>query len=68
MAESDIWKKEENLENAKELVDEFEERVEAEIRRVERVNQKWRVKTNLRAEKFRRSKLLRRYIAKILYG
>ena len=31
--ESDTWKRKENLENAKELVDEFEERLEAEVRR-----------------------------------
>ena len=31
-AENDIWKREKNLENAKELVDEFEGRLEAEVR------------------------------------
>jgi len=31
-AENDTWKKEEDLENAKELVDEFEGRVNVEVR------------------------------------
>ena len=30
--ESDTWEKEEDLRNAKELVDDFEERLEAEVR------------------------------------
>ena len=33
MAENDIWKKEEDLENARELVDKFEGRMSAEIRK-----------------------------------
>jgi len=35
MAESDIWEKERDLENTKELVNEFEERLGAEVRRQE---------------------------------
>ena len=31
-AESDIWEKEEDLRNTRELVDDFEERLEAEVR------------------------------------
>ena len=33
-----MWEKEKDLENTKELVDEFEERLGAEVRRVEEVN------------------------------
>jgi len=36
MAENDTWEKEEDLENAKELVDEFEGRLNAEVRQQER--------------------------------
>jgi len=32
MAENDIWKKKEDLENAKELVEEFKGRLNAEVR------------------------------------
>ena len=32
MAEDDIWEKEENLKNAKELVDEFKGRLNIEVR------------------------------------
>ena len=32
MAENDTWEKEEDLENTKELVDEFEERLNMEVR------------------------------------
>jgi len=33
MAEHDTWEREENLGNAKETVEEFEERMSAEVRR-----------------------------------
>ena len=49
-------------------MDEFEERLEAEVRRQERVNQRWRVKLNLRAEEFKRSELLGKFMAKLLFG
>ena len=32
MAENDIWEKEEDLKNTKELVDEFERRLNVEVR------------------------------------
>jgi len=35
--ENNIWKKEKDLENAKELIDKFEGRIEAEVRRQERI-------------------------------
>ena len=63
-----MWEKKEDLENTKELVNKFEKRLEVEVRRVKGVNQRWKVKMNLKAEKFRRSELLGRYTAKVLYG
>ena len=61
MAEYDSWEKEEDLENTKELVAEFEGRMNAEVRRQE--------KLDLAEEKnFRRVELPGKYTAKILYG
>jgi len=68
MAENDIWKKEEDLENARELVDKFEGRLSIEVRRQERIEERWKVQMNPEAEKFRRGELLERYMAKILFG
>jgi len=68
IAENDIWKKEENLENTRELVDEFEERISTEVRRQEGIDEKWKIKLSPNAEEFRRSKLPGKYIVKILFG
>ena len=58
--EHDSWKKEENLENAKELVAEFEERINAKVRRQK--------KLDIAEEKnFRRGELLGKYMVKMLY-
>ena len=59
-AESDIWKKEEDLKNVKKLVEDFEGRVEAEIRRQEKLD---------KAEEwdFRKGELLGKFTAKMLY-
>ena len=70
---NNIWKKEKNLENAKKLVDEFEGRIEAEVRQQEEVEKKnldkaWNVKLNPNIEEFRKSMLLEKYTAKILFG
>ena len=51
------------MKNAKELVDNFEGRVGAEIRRQERVVKKKREK-----EEYRRMELPGKYMAKLLYG
>jgi len=61
MAEGDIWERREDLGNAKEAVAEFEERIEVEVRKQERVD---------RAEErnFRREELLVKFIARMLYG
>jgi len=38
MAEYNIWKREENLENVKKVVAEFERRISIEVRRQEKLN------------------------------
>jgi len=62
IAESDIWEKEKDLRNAKELVDDFEGRIGAEIRCQEGVEKKER------KEEYRRMKFPGKYTAKPLYG
>jgi len=61
MAKHDSWEREENLENAKEVVAEFEERVNIEVRQQEQLD-------TAEEKDFRRGKLPEKYIAKILYG
>ena len=68
MAENNMWQKKENLGNAKELVDEFEGRLEAEVRRQKGIEERWNVKINLRADEFKRMELLGKYMVKLLYG
>jgi len=65
---SNIWEKEKDLENTKELVNKFEERLSTKIRRQEEVDQKWKTKLNLRVDKSKRMELLGKYIVKLLYG
>jgi len=57
----DTWERREDLGNAKKVLEEFEERVDIEVRRQEKIN---------RAEKqnFRRGKLPGKFTAKMLYG
>jgi len=58
--EHDSWEKEEDLENTKELVAEFERRMNLEVRRQE--------KLDIAEEKdFRREELPGKYIARMLY-
>ena len=59
-AESDTWEKKEDLKNAKELVDDFEGRLGAEVRQ-----QAEEKKTE--REKYRRMELPEKYTAKLLY-
>ena len=60
MAESDTWEKKEDLENTREALKEFEERMDAEVRRQE--------KLEMAEEKnFRRRELPGKFTAKILY-
>ena len=60
MVEHDSWKKEESLENAKEVVTEFERRLNAEIRRQEKLDM-------MEERDFRRGELPERYTVKMLY-
>jgi len=50
------------------LVDEFEGRLSTEVRRQKGIEQIWRVKLNPRVNKFRKSELLEKYMAKLLFG
>ena len=61
MAEQNTWEREEDLGNVREVVGEFEERMNAEIRRQEKLDR-------MEEKDFRRRELLGKYIAKILYG
>jgi len=65
--ENDTWEREEDLGNTRELVDEFEGRLSAEVRRQEKIKQGGGIK-NPRTEEYKRSELLERYTAKLLYG
>jgi len=60
MVEHDSWEKKKNLENTKEIVTEFERRMNAEIKQQEKL---------VMAEErdFRREKILGKYMAKMLY-
>ena len=60
MVEHDSWKKEESLENAKEVVAEFEGRMNAEVRRQEKLDV-------MEEKDFRRGELPEKYIARMLY-
>ena len=68
MVEENTWEGIENLKNAMEIVEEFEEgRFEEEIRRI-KIKREKEMKLNLEAEEFKRGELLGRYTAKLLYG
>ena len=70
MVEKDIWEESENPGNMMDLVENFEKKIkEEEIRRVQMRKEREKERAlNLEAEVFKRSKLLRKYIAKILFG
>ena len=59
--EYNFWKKEEDLENAKKVIVEFQERLNTKVRKQEKLDM---------AEKkdFRRGELSGKYTAKMLYG
>jgi len=60
-AEHDTWERKEDLGNAREVLEEFEERMNAEVRRQE--------KLDMEEEKdFRRGELPGKFMAKMLYG
>jgi len=60
-AEHDLWEKKEDLENTRELVNEFEGGLSAEVRRQKKIDMKGE-------KEFRRGILLDKYTAKLLYG
>ena len=61
IAEHNSWKRKKDLENAKETIIKFKERLSIEVR--------WQEKLDRIEERdFRRGKLLEKYIAKMLYG
>ena len=67
-AEGNTWEGLENLKNAMEKVEEFENgRFEEEIRRI-RMKKGKEMRLNPKAEKFKRGELPGRYTAKLLYG
>jgi len=61
MVESNTWERKEDLEHARELVNEFKGRMNAEVRRQEKID--------MAEEKdFRREELPGKFTAKMLYG
>jgi len=66
-AENNTWKKEKDLGNMRELVNEFKRRIKVEVRRQEELNKVWKVKLNSNMEKFKKSKLLKKYTIRILF-
>ena len=67
MVEENMWKRLENLNNAMKKVEEFEKRrFDEEIQRIQ-VRKEKEIKLNPKAKEFKREKLPKKYIAKILY-
>ena len=60
-AEGDTWKRKEDLKNAREALEEFEERMNAEVRRQEKIDM-------AEERDFRRRELPGKFMAKMLYG
>ena len=60
MAEEDIWERRENLKNAEKTLEELEGRMSAKVRRQERID-------IAEERNFRRGKLLKKFIARMLY-
>ena len=61
IAEHDSWEREKDLENTKEVIAEFEGRLNVEIRRQKKLDM-------VEERDFRRGKLLGKYMTKMLYG
>jgi len=60
MVEYNGWKKKKDLENTKEVVTEFEERLNVEVRQQEKLEM-------VEERNFRREELLEKYTVKMLY-
>ena len=61
MAEHDTWERVEDLENAREAIEEFERRMSIKVRRQEKLDK-------MEEKNFRRGELPGKYTAKMLYG
>ena len=61
IAEGDTWERKENLKNAEEALEEFKGRMNAEVRRQERIDM-------AEERDFRRGELPGKFTAKMLYG
>ena len=61
IAEHDTWEKKEDLENARGVIEEFEERMSMEVRGQEMLNM-------IEEKNFKRGELLGKYMVKMLYG
>ena len=61
IVEHDSWKREEDLENTKEVVAKFERKINVEVRRQEKLD-------IMEERDFRRGDLLEKYMTKMLYG
>jgi len=61
IAEGDTWERKKNLKNTWEALEEFEGRMNAEIRRQEKIDM-------VEKRDFRREELLEKFTAKMLYG
>ena len=59
--ESDIWEKRENLGNTREALEEFKRRMNAEVRRQEKIKR-------VKERDLRKGDLLGRFTTKMLYG
>jgi len=60
IVESNIWKKKKDLKNTKEAIADFEERIEAKVRKQEKLDL-------IKEQDFKREELLEKYIVKMLY-
>ena len=60
MAEHNIWERREDLENAKEALEEFKGRMNVEVRRQEKIDM-------AKEKDFRREELLEKFTVRILY-
>ena len=61
IAEHDTWERKKDLGNAKKVLEEFEERINAEIRKQEKLDR-------TEERDFRRGELLRKFTVRMLYG
>ena len=61
IAEHDTWEKKKDLGNAKEVLEEFEERMDAKIRRQEKLDR-------VEERDFKRGELPGKFTARMLYG